>query len=213
VNSSSEAWVGVWTRCPNIFSDPVCDRVTISSSFFRSREFYLKSYFIYLFYRVGLGRQPTYAEFVRDLARLTGQTSAELEASKNDFNLAWMRRADFRTVGDTFQTEPYLNRLLQNIGVTLTGAVTRETLLADLNAGRLTRATVLRAIVEHPDVERAEYNSAFVTMQYFGYLKRDPDPDGFADWLEYLNANPADYRTMVHGFVASNEYRARFGKP
>jgi Tol biopolymer transport system component len=208
-----EAWVGVWMRCPNIFDNPACDRVTISSSFFRSREFYLKSYFIYLFYRVGLGRQPTYAEFVRDLARLSGQTSAELEANKNDFNLAWMRREDFSDVADTFQNEPYLNRLLQNVGVTLTGAVTRETLLADLNAGRRTRAAVLRAIVEHPDVERAEYNRAFVTMQYFGYLKRDPDTDGFNNWLNYLNAHPEDYRTMVHGFVASNEYRARFGKP
>ncbi|HEV7903267.1 MAG TPA: DUF4214 domain-containing protein [Pyrinomonadaceae bacterium] len=211
--SGLEAWVGVWTRCPNIFNDPACDRVTISSSFFRSREFYLKSYFIYLFYRVGLGRQPTYAEFVRDLARLSGQTSAELEASKNDFNLAWMRRADFSDVADTFQNEPYLNRLLQNIGITLTGAVTRETLLADLNAGRLTRAAVLRAIVQHPDVERAEYNGAFVTMQYFGYLKRDPDTNGFTNWLNYLNAHPEDYRTMVHGFVTSIEYRARFGTP
>lgn len=211
--SGLEAWVGVWTRCPNIFNDPACDRVTISSSFFRSREFYLKSYFIYLFYRVGLGRQPTYAEFVRDLARLSGQTSAELELNKNDFNIAWMSRADFSVVADTFQNEPYLDRLLQNVGVTLTGAVTRERLLADLNAGQRTRADVLRAIVQHPDVERAEYNGAFVTMQYFGYLKRDPDTSGFTNWLNYLNAHPDDYRTMVHGFVTSIEYRARFGKP
>jgi Tol biopolymer transport system component len=206
-------WVGVWTRCPNIFNNPVCDRVTISSSFFRSREFYVKSYLIYRFYRVALGRRLTYAEFVRDLPRLSAQTGEELNARQDDYNIAWMHREEFAEVANTFTNEQFLNRLLQNIGVTLTGAVTRETLLADLNAGRLTRAAVLRAIVEHPDVERAEYNGAFVTMQYFGYLKRDPDPDGFADWLDYLNANPTDYRTMVHGFVVSNEYRARFGKP
>ena len=165
------------------------------------------------FYRAGLGRRPTYAEFVRDLARLSAQTSAELDARKDDFNLAWMGRADFRTVAETFRSEQYLDRLLQNVGVTLTGAVTRETLLADMNAGRLTRAAVLRAIVEHPDVERTEYNSAFVTMQYFGYLKRDPDTGGYNNWLNYLNANPQDYRTMVKGFVTSIEYRARFGTP
>ncbi|HYP01662.1 MAG TPA: LpqB family beta-propeller domain-containing protein, partial [Pyrinomonadaceae bacterium] len=206
-------WVGVWTRCPNIFNDVRCDRVTISSSFFRSVEFYEKGYYIYRFYRVGLGRRPTYAEFVRDLARLSAETSAELDARKVEFNLAWMQRADFRTVTNTFPNEPFLDHLLKNIGITLTGAVTRETLLADLNAGRLTRAAVLRAIVEHPQVERAEYNGAFVTMQYFGYLKRDADAGGFNNWLNYLNANPTDYRTMVRGFVTSIEYRARFGRP
>jgi Tol biopolymer transport system component len=206
-------WVGVWTRCPNIFSDTSCDRVTISSSFFRSREFYVKGYLIHRFYRVALGRRPTYAEFVRDLPRLSAQTGAELNARQEDYNIAWMRREEFAQVADTFTNTQFLERLLQNIGITLTGAVTRETLLADLNAGRRTRAAVLRAIVEHPDVEHAEYNGAFVTMQYFGYLKRDPDTDGFNNWLTYLNAHPTDYRTMVHGFVASNEYRSRFGRP
>lgn len=208
-----EAWVGVWTRCPNIFNNPLCDRVTISSSFFRSRESYVKGYFIYRFYRAALGRRPTYAEFVRDLPRLFAQTGAELEARQNDYNIAWMHRAEFETVANTFPNEQLVDRLIQNLGITLTGAVTRETLIADVNAGRRTRAGVLRAIVEHPDVERAEYNGAFVTMQYFGYLKRDPDPAGFNNWLNYLNANPTDYRTMVHGFVASNEYRSRFGIP
>lgn len=206
-------WVGVWTRCPNIFTDSSCGRVTISSSFFRSREFYVKGYFIYRFYRVALGRRPTYAEFVRDLPLLTAQTGEELKARQDEYNLAWMHRAEFTPTANTFPGEQYINRLLQNVGVTLTGAVTRETLVADLHNERRTRAGVLRAIVEHPSVEHAEYNGAFVTMQYFGYLKRDPDADGFTNWLNYLNANPTDFRTMVHGFVVSNEYRSRFGKP
>ncbi|HEX8421799.1 MAG TPA: LpqB family beta-propeller domain-containing protein, partial [Pyrinomonadaceae bacterium] len=206
-------WVGVWTRCPNIFNNPLCDRVTISSSFFRSREFYVKGYLIYRFYRAALGRRPTYAEFVRDLPRLTAQTGEELNARQDDYNIAWMQREEFAQVTNTFTNTQFVERLLQNIGITLTGAVTRDTLLADLNAGRRTRAGVLRAVVEHPDVEHGEYNGAFVTMQYFGYLKRDPDTKGFNDWLDYLNAHPTDYRTMVHGFVASNEYRSRFGKP
>jgi hypothetical protein len=206
-------WVGVWTRCPNIFNNPACDRVTISSSFFRSREFYVKGYLIYRFYRAALGRRPAYAEFVRDLPRLSAQTGAELEARQHDYNIAWMHREEFAPVANGLANQQFLDRILQNVGITLTGAVTRDSLLADLNSGRRTRAAVLRAVVEHPDVERSEYNGAFVTMQYFGYLKRDPDAKGFADWMNYLNANPTDYRTMVHGFVASNEYRSRFGKP
>jgi hypothetical protein len=50
-------------------------------------------------------------------------------------------------------------------------------------------------------------------MQYFGYLKRDPEEEGYNAWLRYLNANPGDFRNMIHGFVNSAEYRSRFGRP
>jgi hypothetical protein len=62
-------------------------------------------------------------------------------------------------------------------------------------------------------VKAAEANSAFVAMQYFGYLRRDPDQQGFDDWLRTINANPADIRSMVNGFMNSTEYRLRFGTP
>jgi len=29
----------------------------------------------------------------------------------------------------------------------------------------------------------AKRNEAFVMMEYFGYLRRDPDADGYAFWL------------------------------
>jgi hypothetical protein len=48
-------------------------------------------------------------------------------------------------------------------------------------------------------------------MQYFGYLRRDPDTQGYNDWLTYLGAHPGDFRTMVVGFVNSPEYALRFG--
>jgi Domain of unknown function (DUF4214) len=55
------------------------------------------------------------------------------------------------------------------------------------------------------------FNRAFVLVEYFGYLRRDPDPGGFNAWLNFLNAHPGDFRTMVNGFVNSLEYRQRFG--
>jgi hypothetical protein len=56
-------------------------------------------------------------------------------------------------------------------------------------------------------------------MQYFGYLRRNPDdaPDnnftGFDFWLGKLNQFGGDYRAaeMVKAFINSPEYRARFG--
>jgi hypothetical protein len=50
-------------------------------------------------------------------------------------------------------------------------------------------------------------------MQYYGYLRRTPEAAGYNAWLDYLKANPSDYRTMVGGFVNSAEYRLRFGHP
>jgi len=95
----------------------------------------------------------------------------------------------------------------------LTGAVARDTLLSEVQTNRQTRAEVLRAVVEHPDVDAVEYRGAFVAMQYFGYLRRDPEPDGFNAWLNYLDSHPEDFRTMVHGVMNSVEYRLRFGAP
>src|SRR5437868_252932 len=78
-------------RCQNIlnncaFGDTSCDRVSVSSAFYRSPEFQDRGYFVYRFYSVGFGRAPHYAEFVPDLARVSGfQSATELEASKVAF--------------------------------------------------------------------------------------------------------------------------------
>ena len=60
----------------------------------------------------------------------------------------------------------------------------------------------------------ALFNQAFVQMEYFGYLLRDPDPDGYAFWLGKLNVfgNFVDAE-MVRAFIVSPEYRSRFGAP
>jgi hypothetical protein len=209
-------WVRVLNNCPDVHHNPACDRATVSSAFFRSQEFQTKGSFVYRFYKVSLGRAPSYLEFVRDLNSVTGATAEEVVRKKAAFTDAWVQRAEFRLRYDGLRDpDAFVDKLLQTEGVALggTGAVTRETLIEDLRAGRKTRAGVVRAIVEHPVVEAKEYNPAFVTMQYFGYLRRDPDLSGYQDWLRYLDAHPEDFRTMVKGFINSTEYRLRFGQP
>ena len=68
--------------------------------------------------------------------------------------------------------------------------------------------------VEHPALDRKVFNEAFVTMQYFGYLRRDPDPDGFNFWLTKLNQFNGNYvaAEMVKAFITSDEYKHRFGQ-
>ncbi|MGI9107260.1 MAG: S8 family serine peptidase [Pyrinomonadaceae bacterium] len=208
------AWLGVLERCPDVNNDPACDRLTVSASFFRSQEFQLKGYFVYLFYKVSLGRLPLYSEIIPDMRGVSGETADEVRAKRTAFADSWAQSAKFTDLYPaTLTPAQYVDELLRTAGVTLTGAVTRETLIDDLQAGRRTRAEVLRSIVEHPAVDTREYNGAFVAMQYFGYLRRDPEAQGYRNWLNYLNANPADFRTMVKGFANSTEYRLRFGQP
>jgi hypothetical protein len=83
---------------------------------------------------------------------------------------------------------------------------------------------VLRAVAEDADFAKAETNRAFVLMQYFGYLRRNPDdvgfdgkPDpnftGYNHWLQKLEQFGGNFvdAEMVKAFLDSDEYRGRFG--
>ncbi|MDQ3754413.1 MAG: DUF4214 domain-containing protein, partial [Acidobacteriota bacterium] len=75
---------------------------------------------------------------------------------------------------------------------------------------RRTPAETLRLIIESDAVSQRFFNRGFVTMQYFGYLQRDPDEAGFARWIAVLDQT-GDFRVMVFGFLYSPEYLMRFG--
>ncbi|HEY0172719.1 MAG TPA: TIGR03118 family protein [Pyrinomonadaceae bacterium] len=89
----------------------------------------------------------------------------------------------------------------------------RDSLVAGLNGATMTRAQVLRAVAEAEEMQSREFNRAFVAMQYFGYLRRDPDTAGFNFWLNKLNAFGGNFQNaeMVKAFITSLEYRQRFG--
>ena len=82
------------------------------------------------------------------------------------------------------------------------------------------RSSVLRKLIEDQTFQDKEFNSAFVLMQYFGYLRRDPDaaPDnnlsGYNFWLNKLNQFNGNFvdAEMVKAFISSTEFRQRFGQ-
>jgi hypothetical protein len=75
-------------------------------------------------------------------------------------------------------------------------------------------------VAEDADFAAAERNRASVLMQYFGYLRRNPndapdaDHSGYNFWLQKLNQNGGDFRAaqMVFAFIDSIEYRQKFGR-
>jgi len=81
------------------------------------------------------------------------------------------------------------------------------------------RARALRRVAENETLAQQEFNRAFVLMQYFGYLRRNPNdaPDsdytGYDFWLTKLNQFNGNFvnAEMVKAFITSAEYRQRFG--
>jgi hypothetical protein len=138
-----------------------------------------------------------------------GPQSPESEVlSKAAYTEAWTQRPEFKTRYDALSNAQYVNALETNAEVIVSN---KQTLIDALNGGQMNRGQVLRNIVESPVVADRFFNRAFVAMQYFCYLRRDPDAVGFQNWLNTLNADPNNFRHMIFGFLFSTEYRQRFG--
>jgi len=133
-----------------------------------------------------------------------------LEANKQAFVAAWIQRPDFRAAYDGLGNAAFVDTLIAHTEASFNGD--RDTLVNALNAGTITRAAVLRQVAENEGFTRAKTNQMFVMMEYFGYLRRDPDAGGYAFWLNKLNEFGGNFEQaeMVKAFIVSGEYRARF---
>ena len=204
-----DGWKSTINNCAP--GDTSCDRIHVSQIFFQSDEFQSRGYYVYRFYPVSFGRKPFYAEFVLDLAPLSGfLTPAELEAAKAQFALDFTSRSAFAAIYGGLNNTQYVDTLLATAGVILP-ASTRQSLIDGLNNSSLSRGQVLRQIVDSSEVQSKFFNQAYAVMEYFGYLRREPDIF-YLDWIKALDQT-GDPRGMVTGFVNSVEYRQRFGPP
>ena len=199
------AWVNTINICSGDMTQ--CDRVHVSEMFFKSAEFQERGYFVYRFYSAAFGRKPDYAEFVPDLANVSGfLTNDQLEVAKVTFANGFASRPAFVAKFGSLDNQHFVDALLTTVGVTLSS---RQSMIDGLNNNTLTRAQALRKIAESGEVQQKYYNQAFVVMEYFGYLRRDPDIL-YLNWISALDSGAVS-RTMVTGFVNSAEYRQRFG--
>jgi hypothetical protein len=220
-------------------------RETTSGAFFLSPEFQYTGYFVYRMYQGGLGRQPKLSEFIPDTqfvgngivvaGQLSGtvinQNKAAFAAQfVNCTDATKYRCGEFKAIYDPLNNTQYVDRLFLTTGVNAS-ASDRTALVNGLNGGTETRATVLQKIVDGITVVgegnqqftttygqafyNSELNRAFVELEYFGYMKRDPDDAGYAFWLGKLNQFGGNFvnAEMVLAFISSPEYRARFGQP
>jgi len=236
-------------------------RASISSAFFLSVEFQQTGYVVYRAYDVAFARigatrpargQPIarvairLEEFLRDtqtIARgiivnnMVSQTA--LEANRQAYFLNFVQRSDFT---DRFPVDQsgsqYVDALFASANITPTAAERTAAITALGGGGTSGRAAAFRAVVENEQLYQREFNRSFVLLQYFGYLRRNPDdaPEpnrdlaGYNFWLGKLDgastatpinsANPSNdaealgrvrRAEMIEAFIVSAEYQMRFG--
>ena len=147
-----------------------------------------------------------------------------MEANKVAFFTGWVQRPGFLSrfpVG--MSAADFVNTLNSNTGNALTSSEA-QTLINQLTANNTTqgRAAAVRAVSQNPEFTSREKNKAFVLMQYYGYLRRNPnDPpeltldfQGYNFWLTKVINHGGDFHAaeMVKSFIVSGEYRSRFGQ-
>lgn len=203
-------WTNEISSCINT---PGCNvigrKVGTSAAFFVENEFQQTGYFVYKIFKGSLGRQPTYAEFKPDRRVLSNNPIA----GKSALVASFVQRPDFLQAYPPAMTrDAFVAAIIATVKLTTSDVVVLASppLLSAYDSGG--RAAVVNAVAEDPAFSQAEYNRAFVAMQYWGYLVRDYDQGGYAFWLDIVNNRATNnYRAMVCAFITSSEYQERFG--
>jgi hypothetical protein len=210
-------------------ASPACveaRRVNVSAAFFLSIEFQETGFYLLRAQRAAFGRRSadasrlSFASFLPDARALgegvvvgQGDWRGRLDLNKQAYAERLVAGSDYIARFPTSQTAAeYVSALYASAGVQPSQAETDEAIVAFGSGGTAGRAAVLRKVAESGSLTRAEFNPSFVLMEYFGYLRRDPDETGYQFWLGKLNQFNGNFinAEMVKAFLASDEYRARF---
>jgi hypothetical protein len=207
-------------------------RVNVSAAFFLSIEFQDTGYLVYRLNKAAFGNLPNAPvpvqreAFMPDARSISngvvvnvGNWQQQLEANKVSFTQGFVQRPAFVSAyPQGMDAASYVDKLFATAGVT-PSTQERSDAITKYGAGDTAgRAAALRSVAENATFSAQEKNRAFVLMQYFGYLKRNPNdlPDtdysGYNFWLSKLDQFGGDFTRaeMVKAFITSIEYRSRF---
>jgi hypothetical protein len=226
-----------WKNQIDECTTPACRdirRINASAAFFISIEFQETGYLVYRIHKSAFGNLagkpvPVVRESLMPETRtiangvVVGVQGWELvlENNKQAFLLAFVQRPEFLSAYPAGMTADAFVTLLDTNAGTVLSSTEKSNLVLTLGANPTSaaaRAAVLRAVAENSNLHQREFNKAFVLMQYFGYLRRNPNegPDsdfaGYNFWLNKLNEFNGNFvqAEMVKSFIVAGEYQARF---
>ena len=180
--------------------------------------------------------RPQYGQYISDMWQISQGIivndhldPARINANKQAFVNAFVQRAEFLAIYGPLNNTQFVDQLFQTTGISPSSSE-RQALIDGLIRGTETRASVVFKVVDGTTTitdghlvfntsygqafYNQEFDTAFVMMEYLGYLRRNPDQEGYDFWLAKLRryGNWVDAQ-MVLAFILSPEYRARFGQP
>jgi hypothetical protein len=202
-------WTNQIELCGNDIACINRRRIGVSGAFFVELEFQRTGSVVYRLYKASYGQHPEYPEFMIDRTQMVDgpQLPATTQAYANRFVL----RPEFKAAyPDSMTAAQFVNKLFDT-ALLMNNPVQRQQAIDALMNGTKTRAQVLLDVIDIAEFKQREFNPSFVLMQYFGYLRRDPDPAGYAFWLDVINnRSPNNYTGMICAFITSREYQERF---
>ena len=190
-------------------------RVGVADAFFFEPEFQQTGAYIYRIYKAAIGIGPTYEQFTNDRGRVVAGPA--LDQTKSAYALYFVKGTAFQQEYATATTaDQFVDKMLTVVrnysGVDLSSQ--RSTLIGLYDGSDTGKAAILRQMADNQLVIDAEYNRSFVLMEYFGYLRRDPDQGGYDFWLGQVNRYPLRdvgiQHAMACSFITSAEYQTRF---
>ena len=246
--SGLQFWMNEIESCGSDAQCREARRVSVSQAFFLSIEFQGTGYQVFRFYKSSFADTiqrprglPRNREFLRDTQEVgrgvvVGQPGWDLLLRQNvqEFARRWVQRPEFvAQFPADMPAAGFVDKLFANAQAAPTQAERDAALAAFASGGTEGRAAALLKVTDSASVYNAQYNIAFVWMQYVGYLRRSPDaaPDsdfsGLDFWLSKLNSftQPGEdardetvairrvqRAEMVKAFISADEYRKRFGQ-
>jgi len=240
-------WTNEIKKCGNDQTCIDAARIRVSAAFYLSIEFQQTGYLVERIFKAVYGdvtnmsalggshqisvpivRQREFESYVRRIGEgvVVGQTGWEqvLEVNKNNFAGNISASLQYNPAyPSTMTPAEFVDKLFLNEGVTPSpserdAAISEFGSATHIAPNSSLQGQVILHIAENPKFIKQEFNRAFVLMQYFGYLRRDPNtgPDvdysGYEYWLNKLNQFNGDFvqAEMVKAFIDSKEYQQRF---
>jgi hypothetical protein len=176
--------------------------------------------------------RPLYSQYIADVAQVNKGIVVNdalapdvINANKRAFVEQFITKSEFQAVYGALNATQFVDKLIQTTGVPLSSA-DRNALIAEAS-DPTKRGSVVFKVVDGTNTTTGgvqefqttygqqfynkEFNTVFVFMEYLGYLRRNPDQEGYNFWLgkmnffgDWVNAQ------MVRSFIVSPEYRSRF---
>ena len=134
--------------------------------------------------------KPDTQEISNGVVVLQSGWPQKLENNKRAFMNEFVQRPRFTNAYPVSMTPAqFIDKLFRNAAVPSTdpdySAALSEFGAATDTSDVASRARVLRRVAENSILTRQQFNQAFVLMEYFGYLQRDPNSGRDADFTGY----------------------------